>query len=190
MVPLPFRIVALLLLTASTPASAALYAYFDANGAVRYKDVKEATERCRQLGALRIEPIRVESKELEGYIMAAATTHQIDPLLIKAVIKAESNYNPNAVSPKGAQGLMQLMPGTAQDLHVGNPFDPQQNINGGVKYLRSLLDAFGGNLELSLAAYNAGPSRVEAAGGIPSIPETVQYIDRVMRHYKGIKKVP
>ena len=109
---------------------------------------------------------------MNRYIQLAARYHQVDPLLVKAVIKAESNFDPNALSPKGAQGLMQLMPGTARDLEVDDPFDPFQNINGGTKYLRYLLDNFNGNVELSLAAYNAGPGRVAPLGAIPDIPET------------------
>ncbi len=132
-------------------------------------------------------PLRVGSGELDGYIQAAAMNHQVDPLLVKAVIKAESNFDSNAISPKGAQGLMQLMPGTAGDLRVANPFDPQQNINGGTRFLRSLLDRYNGNVELSLAAYNAGPKRVEAAGGVPRIPETREYIARVLQNYRGYK---
>ena len=94
---------------------------------------------------------------LNRYIQVAAVNHQVDPLLIKAVIKAESNFDPNAISPKGAQGLMQLMPGTARDMAVNNPFDPLQNINGGTKYLRYLLDNFKGNVELSLGCIQCRP---------------------------------
>ena len=130
---------------------------------------------------------RTAPQTLNRYIQVAAINHQVDPLLIKAVIKAESNFDPNALSPKGAQGLMQLMPGTARDLQVNDPFDPLQNINGGTKYLRYLLDNFKGNVELSLAAYNAGPGNVEPYGVIPSIPETQNYVAKVMENYRSYR---
>lgn len=131
---------------------------------------------------------RTAPQTLNRYIQLAAMNHQVDPLLIKAVIKAESNFDPNAISPKGAQGLMQLMPGTARDLAVNDPFDPVQNINGGTKYLRYLLDNFNGNVELSLAAYNAGPGRVTPKGAIPNIPETQDYVAKVLQNYRSYKQ--
>ena len=106
----------------------------------------------------------------------------VDPTLVKAVIKAESNFNPSAVSPKGARGLMQLMPSTATDMSVADIFDPEQNIDGGVRYLRYLLDNFGGDVELSVAAYNCGQGRVIRNGNaVPRIPETQNYVKKVMR---------
>lgn len=123
---------------------------------------------------------------LNRYIQLAAMNHRVDPLLIKAVIRAESNFNTYARSPKGAQGLMQLMPGTAHDMDVDNPYDPSQNIDGGARYLRAMLDTFNGDVALSLAAYNAGPARV-SSGMIPNIPETQEYVARVLANYRQYK---
>jgi soluble lytic murein transglycosylase-like protein len=112
----------------------------------------------------------------------------VDPSLVKAVIRAESDFDSNAISSRGAQGLMQLMPGTARDLNVANPFDPRQNIDGGVRYLRMILDLFNGNLPLSLAAYNAGPNLVKRYRRIPAIPETIEYVKRVLRYYSEYRR--
>ncbi|HIJ79589.1 MAG: transglycosylase SLT domain-containing protein [Desulfobulbaceae bacterium] len=123
----------------------------------------------------------------EDFIRRAANIYEVDPLLIKAVIKAESNFDCQAVSRKGAKGLMQLMPETAAELNVNDPLDPLANILGGVCYLRQLLERFDGNLSLALAAYNAGPTRVESFGRIPRIRETQQYVKTVLAHYQRMK---
>ncbi len=123
----------------------------------------------------------------DQYIQRVGRMYDVDPYLIKAVICTESDFDHRAVSKKGAQGLMQLMPDTAADLQVDNPFNPGQNIDGGVRYLRSLLDTFDGNLALSLAAYNAGPGLVKRTGGVPRIPETLDYIRKVLSQYRVYK---
>lgn len=123
----------------------------------------------------------------DRYILRIGEMYNVDPYLIKAVIRTESDFNHRAISRKGAQGLMQLMPGTAEDLQVDNPFNPGENIDGGVRYLRSLLDTFDNNLVLSLAAYNAGPGLVKRTGGIPQIPETLDYVRKVLMQYRVYK---
>ena len=115
--------------------------------------------------------------------MQAADTYQVDPALIRAIIMVESSYNPRAVSRRGAQGLMQLMPATAKSLGVEDSFDPGLNIDGGVRYFKQLLDRFEGDVELSLAAYNAGSRKVREYGGVPPFRETLNYIEKV-RHYQ------
>jgi soluble lytic murein transglycosylase-like protein len=118
-------------------------------------------------------------------IRVIADRYGVEYALVKAVIKAESGFNHLAVSPKGAQGLMQLMPETAAEVRVQDVFIPQDNIEGGVRYLRRLLERYGGNLVLALAAYNAGPTRVDEAGGVPDIAETREYLARVLRYRLG-----
>lgn len=113
-------------------------------------------------------------------IAREATRQSIDARLVQAVVEAESAYSPCAVSPVGAVGLMQLMPATAKSLQVSNPFDPNQNISAGTQFLKQLLDRYGGDVAKSLAAYNAGPARVDADGGVPLIPETQNYVRKIM----------
>jgi soluble lytic murein transglycosylase-like protein len=123
--------------------------------------------------------------DIDGAIDEAARRHNVDPNLVRSVIKVESNFNPNAVSRKGAMGLMQLMPATARSLNVSNPFDPQQNVDAGVRHLRRLLDSYGGDVRLSLAAYNAGAGAVARSAGMPRFGETRNYVRRITQLYAG-----
>lgn len=167
-----------------------IYQYMDSNGVVNFSNVPTNPRYKRLRGErtlARLKPTLPASK-LNEAILRTSHKHSLSPALVHAVIRAESAYNPNAVSSKGAMGLMQLMPGTASLLKVTNPYDPEENISGGVRYLRYLLDRFGGNLELALAAYNAGESRVLRTNQIPRISETQQYVRKVIRFYLDSSK--
>lgn len=174
-----------------SPASADIYKYVDEDGVMHFTDAP--TDRRFKIFMRDLKKdrkLRTNFKmglcrnpaEFEPIIKSVASEFGVDTNLVKAVIHAESGYNPNAVSPKGAQGLMQLMPGTAKGLKVSNSLDPRENIRGGVRYLRFLLDTFNGDVTLALAAYNAGLSRVNQYGGVPPFTETQNYISRVLNY--------
>jgi soluble lytic murein transglycosylase-like protein len=122
---------------------------------------------------------------VDGLIDEVARRHGVDPNLVRAMIKVESNFNPHARSRKGAMGLMQLMPSTARELSVYNPYDPAQNLDGGIRHIKSLLEQNGGDVELSLAAYNAGQGAVKRHGGVPRYRETQDYVKRITEMYAG-----
>jgi soluble lytic murein transglycosylase-like protein len=173
----------------TVPAKGEIYA-FKEDGAIYYTNqagagrVKINLPLKKGVNRYFSPPTILIHKEYQALITQAGQQFDLDPLLISAVIKAESNFDHKAVSPKGAQGLMQLMPQTAKELGVLDPFDPADNILGGVKYLSRLMNQFGGDYNLALAAYNAGPARVQGKKEIPSIPETRNYVQRVMNYYK------
>jgi len=127
--------------------------------------------------------MNVDRDGVEKLVREAAERHRMDPALVRAVIETESNWNPKAYSHKGAGGLMQLIPTTAQRYGAYDVFDPQQNIDAGVKYLRTLLERYNGNLDLALAAYNAGEGAVDRAHGVPSFRETRDYVQKVQNAY-------
>jgi soluble lytic murein transglycosylase-like protein len=206
--PLYLALLAVVAAGYATPADAAIYKYVDARGVCHYTNVpgdnrykpanlnsspRKAVKRSRSRSYSSSRSMRLMNQRrrsmapytFDRHIQRAARAHRVDPLLIKAMIKTESNFNPRAVSSQGAQGLMQLMPGTARDLNVRDPFNAAQNIYGGTRYMRELLDSYNGNIRLSLAAYNAGPGRVK--NRIPRIPETVAYVSKVMRLYRAYR---
>jgi soluble lytic murein transglycosylase-like protein len=168
----------------------------------RSPTVQKDISRCRSLSAKKNNPVDSNEKPeakadspgmdlpeqqiIKQKVREAAEKYNLRPELINAVIRAESNFEVQAVSSAGAQGLMQLMPATAKELGVNNPFDIEQNIDGGAKYLRMMLDRFGGNVRHALAAYNAGPGTVSKYGGRVPYPETHQYVQRVLQFSKQI----
>lgn len=182
-----------LAVTAPLAASAGtgIYRYMDSEGVVHFSDVPydaryravETQPRGMSLSA----PNRSRAPVQHGFdalIAHAARAHGVDPALVKAVIAAESNFQTEAVSRVGAQGLMQLMPATAAELGVRSPMLPRENVSGGVRYLKAMLDRYG-DVERALAAYNAGPAAVDRHGGIPPYRETEAYVKRVLNYYRG-----
>jgi hypothetical protein len=177
-----------LILVLGLPASAvhaAIYVSLAADGSAIYTDAPRKAD-FHPLPAFGLPPtVDVFRGQYAELIQRIASEHAVDPALVQAIIRVESNFEPTAVSRKGAQGLMQLMPATADRFAVANAFDPAENIRGGVRYLRTLLDMFPGQLSLALAAYNAGENAVTRFKGVPPYPETREYVNRVLKHLEG-----
>jgi soluble lytic murein transglycosylase-like protein len=138
-----------------------------------WKDKRGILQKVHKVGIKTYDPIIIE----------AAQYYSLPPSLVKAVIATESSFNPTVTSHAGAQGLMQLMPATAREMQINNVFDPRQNIFGGTRYLRVMANRFDGSIRLTLAAYNAGPTAVKRAGGVPPYKETQKYVKRVLHLY-------
>jgi soluble lytic murein transglycosylase-like protein len=186
----------LILLAPCAGAFAGSYKYVDESGVMTLSDVpppstaKEVYAQTKESGSTK-ETKRGYYKDFYNYLIRnKAYEYDIDPTLVKAVIEVESNFDSRAVSSKGAMGLMQLMPATAEEMGAYNPFNPEDNIEAGVRYLKYLLDKFDGDLKLALAAYNAGPSRVKKYGAVPPIKETTSYVRKVFTLYKGGAYLP
>lgn len=171
------------LLVAALPAGADVYQYIDTNGTISLTNVPNDPRYQRIISELPRSRSVISDGELEPVIARHSRAHRLHPALIRAVIKTESDFDPLAVSRAGAIGLMQLMPQTALRFDVRDSYNPDENIGGGTKYLRQLLDRFNGNLPLALAAYNAGENAVERHQGLPPIAETRQYVKKVLRYY-------
>ena len=179
---------------APTTAKAELYSYTDKDGDLVLTNVPPQHLKSRQhslntfdwtddLGVLR-RVHRVNITQFDSFILEAAAHYTLPAALIKAVTAVESSFEPTAISPAGAQGLMQLMPATGREMLVGDPFDPRANIFGGTRYLRILTNRFHGDVEKTIAAYNAGPKAVTKYQGIPNYPETQRYVRRVLKLYR------
>jgi soluble lytic murein transglycosylase-like protein len=178
-------------------ASADIYRYVDEDDIVhftdaptdkRFKVFMRDLKKDKELRTKLKYASSVNPAEFEQLIKTCSVKYGVNPCLVKAVIHAESGYNPNAVSSKGASGLMQLMPGTAKSLKVADRFNPKDNVEGGVKYLRFLLDTFRGDVSLAVAAYNAGLNKVAKYGGIPPYNETRTYVNRVLSYMKSYQE--
>lgn len=188
----------LTVLSVASPARADIYRFEDEEGTVHFTDapmdkrfkvfMRDIKKDKKLRTAFKLPGYARNPAEFEPIIDSCSREFGVDKALVKAVIHAESGYNPSAVSPKGAQGLMQLMPKTAQGLKVADTMNPSDNIRGGVRYLRFLLDTFKGNEQLALAAYNSGLNKVARYGGIPPYAETREYVAKVLSYRNNYRQ--
>ena len=184
---LPVLLAALAALAWSVPAGAfSMYYYQDEQGVYHFTNKPRGGQQWSLFAVYREFPDVAKEKVMEA-VRASSLRNGMDHRLVQAVIQVESNFQPNAVSPAGAQGIMQIMPENFGLLNLKDPYDPGQNIMAGTRYFRGLLDQFG-ELELALAAYNSGPGLVEKLGSIPRIPETEEYVRKVLKYYAYFKE--
>ena len=173
--------IVILLCAFSHESHADIYKFVDNEGIMHFTNIPNGKNYKKIMST----PKQSSANSYDQIIQMKSIKYDIEPSIIKALISAESDWDVTAVSRKGAMGLMQLMPSTAEDMQIQNPFDPEQNIEAGTKYLRLLLNRFSGDLELAVAAYNAGPATVEKSGGIPSFPETRKFVKNVISDYNS-----
>jgi soluble lytic murein transglycosylase-like protein len=164
-------------LVLDTVQAQTIYQYRDPKGAIHLSN-RRLSEEYQPFEYLRV-PIGADRAKVMAFVRYYSRRYRVNPDLIQAMVEVESGFTLGAVSPKGAEGLMQIMPGTGRDLGLVDPFDGAKNLEAGIRYFKSLLDTFG-STRLALAAYNAGPARVAKAGTVPDIPETREYVDRVL----------
>jgi len=172
------------------PLHADIYVYVDNNGVLHFTNVPTSSKNYKVYLKERSQKILASNltDQYDHVISDASKRHGVSFSLLKALIKTESDFDPRAVSSAGARGLMQLMPENIKTLKIKNPFDPRENIMGGARYLKHLIDRFGGKLPLALAAYNAGPGVVEQYQRIPPFKETENFVQQVMKYYALLNK--
>jgi len=183
----PFKVIVLsalfVLFVAVIPLCADIYSYIDSQGVLHFSNVPTSAQYTVYIKERSARSLGYTTNRYDHLITGASTRQGVSFSLLKALIKAESNFNPEAVSRAGAKGLMQIMPANIKDLKIKDPFDPRENIMGGARYLKKLIKRFNGELSLALAAYNAGPSVVERHQGIPPIKETEEFVEKVLKYY-------
>ena len=183
--------VVILLFSAGLTVHGDIYRYIDENGVMHFTNTPTSSTQNYKL-FLRERPKinpRYSSKKYDDIIADASQQYGVAIPLLKAIIKAESDFDPRAVSKKGAKGLMQIMPENFKPLGIKDPFDPSQNIHAGARYFKQMYDRFKGKLALSLAAYNAGPTAVERYNTVPPYEETEEYVEKVLRYYYNYKNL-
>lgn len=183
-----FAVACIIVYPAPARAEQELYVYVDENGVHHYTDTPMSAKYIKMPSPSQFSYNKGAERRYEDIILELSRKSRVRPELIKAVIRVESGFNQKAVSAKGARGLMQVMPVHAGPYKIEDPFDPRQNITAGAMYLGKLIKRYDGNLNLALAAYNAGPATVEHYDGVPPYEETRKYVQKVLLHYRNYRK--